>query len=820
MLKNYFLIAWRNLLRYQGFSLVNVLGLAMGMACFLLIIMYVNDELSYDDFHEKSDQIYRVALERKYPDRARSYAMIPPSFAEAMQAEYPEVESACRIFNFGPANMLLKIGDRTFRENNVTWADSNFFELFTIPLIIGNPTTALNEPNSIILTAAQATKFYGKNWKDKKLLGEVIDIVGNDNDPKITGVCTDVPTNSHLKFDFLISSRTFGFLNGPPNYLSFSAMTYLLLQKGASATVLEAKFPKLVTKYASGQVQQHFGVNYEAYQKAENGYTYTLQPLSSIYLDSKLEGEIKPPGSRSRVYFFTLIAILIIAIAGVNFMNLAAARSAGRAKEVGIRKTLGSEKRQLIFQFLMEALMISFMAAILAAVVVSLVLPSFNKLAEKSFDLEYVFSFKFLVILSGLALATGLASGAYPALFMSSFKPMQVLRGKLLANTTGIGLRNALVIFQFAISIFLIAATIIVFKQLNYTQNKSLGFDKEGLITLQNAGGMNAQQTQTFLDQVEALPGVIAVSGCNTMPGQRYFGVSFRPTGTKEMTTGSGLIVDDGFVSCMKMELTDGREFREEFTDSLSVLVNEAAVRELGIDNPVGQQLFSSDNFLMTDADNPEPYTIVGVLKDYHFQSLHHKISPLFLVHNDRGFVPGTNNLVSVRLASGSAQNTLHSIEGIWNQFQPDVPFAYAFMDRDWAALYSKEITSRKVFFLFTLIAIFIACMGLLALASFITEQRTKEISIRKILGASTQSLVVLLSKDFIKLIVISLLIATPLAWYFMSDWLQSFAYRIHIQWWIFALAGIVAIGIGLLTVGFNSLKTALANPVDSLRGE
>ena len=820
MLKNYFLISWRNLLRYKGFSAVNIIGLAMGMACFLLIMMYVNDELGYDNFHEKGDQIYRVALERKYPDRARNYAFIPHSYAEVLQQEFPEVEEACRLFNFGPANTIFKKGDKVLRENNITWADSNFFQFFNIPLLVGDENTALKDPNSIVLTETQAKKYFGSDWKNQNIVGEVLDQVQNNNDPKITGVCADVPRNSHLMFDFLISSRSLNFIQGTQNYLSFSAITYLMLNEGSTPNQVEAKFPDLVVKYASGQVMNTFGVNYEEYQKQGNGYLYTLQPLQDIYLDSKLEGEMKPPGSRSRVYFFSLIAILIIAIAGVNFMNLATARSAGRAKEVGIRKTLGSEKRQLIFQFMSEALLISFIAAILAGAIVILTLPSFNSLADKSLDWSNILSFNFLATLLGLAIITGVASGIYPAFFMSSFKPIQVLRGKLLSRTKGIGFRNALVVFQFAISIFLIAATIIVFKQLNFTQNKSLGFDKESLITLQNAGGMTAQQSETFLKQVNNVPGVVGASGCNSMPGQQYFGISFRPSGTKEMTTGSGLIVGEGFVDCMKMEMAGGREFSENFMDTLSVVLNETAVREMGIEDPIGKQLTSNDNFLNPNPDVPSTYTIVGVLKDFHFQSLHHQISPLFLVHRQRSFVAGVNGLVSVRLMSDNSQNTLRSIENIWKQFQPEVPFSYAFMDREWAALYSKEMTSRKVFFLFTLIAIFIACLGLLALASFMSEQRVKEISIRKVLGASTYGLVFLLSRDFIKLIALAMLIATPIAWYFMNDWLEGFAYRINIQWWFFALSGAIAIGIGLLTVGFNSLKTALANPVDSLRGD
>lgn len=579
-------------------------------------------------------------------------------------------------------------------------------------------------------------------------------------------------------------------------------------------------FPDMVVKYASGQVLNQFGVNYEAYQKQGNGYVYTLQPLKSIYLDSNLEGEMKPPGSRDRIYFFSMIALLIIAIAGMNFMNLATARSASRAREVGIRKTLGSMKGQLIFQFLTEAVLIALIASILAGALTLLVLPAFNELTEKHFVWEQIISPAYLGILLALALLTGLTSGLYPAFFMSSFKPIQVLRGKLMKSTKGLGLRNVLVVFQFAISVFLIATTLMIFKQMDYTQSKLLGFDKESLVTLQNAGGMTQQQSETFLDQLTALPGVVAASGCNTTPGAYYIGMSFGPANSSEMTTGSGMIVGEGYVECMKMEMAEGREFSDRFMDTLSVVINEAAVREMGLEEPIGARLKTNDNLLNPNPDEQSVYTVVGVVKDYHFQSLHHTISPLFLVHRQRNFIAGVSNLISVRMAAGNAQNTLSQIEQLWKQVQPEIPFSYAFMDREWANLYSKEMTSRKVFSLFTLLAIFIACMGLLALASFATEQRIKEIGIRKVLGASATGLITLLSRDFIKLVLIAILIATPLAWYFVGQWLEQFAYRIDMQWWVFALSGILACLIAWVTVAVTSMRAAMTSPVKSLRSD
>jgi len=820
MLKNYLKIAWRNLKRQPGFTMLNVLGLAIGMAGFLFLVLYIRDELSYDKFNTKADRIYRVALERSYPERSRKYAIIPAGYADAIKAEYPGVEGTCRLFFFGPANMLLRKEGQTYREDNIVWSDSTFFEFFDLPLLQGNSATALTAPNSVVLTEEMALKYFGPNWPKTNIIGSSLEQVQGEDNFTITGVCANVPSNSHLAFDFLVSSTSMNFLAGDPDYLSFSAMTYLLLDEKTKADQLAAQFPDLVLKYASGPVLSHFGVDYATYQEQGNGYNYSLQNLADIYLDSTLEGEIKPPGSRSRVYFFSLIALLIIVIAGINFINLSTARSAGRAREVGIRKTLGSEKSQLVIQFLAEALLISGIAAVIAGVVVGLALPWFNDLTEKTFSRGILLSPFSLGLLVGVATLTGLASGFYPAVFLSSFKPMEVLQGRLLQNTKGGGLRNILVVCQFAISIFLIVATILIYQQLQYTQNKSLGFNKESLVTLQNAGGMTGQQSETFLQQIQQLPGVVAASACNSVPGQIYFGISFRPPGSDEMTSGSGLIVGENYVECMKMELVAGREFSKDFADTLSILVNEAAVREMGIKDPIGKGLTTTDGWLNPDPENPSVYKIVGVLKDYHFQSLHHGISPLFFVHKDRNANGAATPQISVRLAEGNPQTTLGQIENIWKQFQPDVPLSYLFVDREWAKLYTQEATARKVFVLFTTLAIIIACLGLFGLAAYLVEKRRKEISIRKVLGASTAGLVQLLSQDFLKLVVVALLVASPLAYYVMNQWLQNFAYRITIAWWVFLVAGGLALGIAFVTVGLQSVKAALANPVKALKNE
>lgn len=817
MWKSYFKIVSRHLWKNRSYTLINLLGLTVGIACCLLIMIYVQDEGSYDKWHENGDRIYRMALERKYPGRSRHYAIIPQSYGESLKEELPEVDDFCRLFYFQGANMIIQQGQQTFEENQLMWADSNFFQIFDIPLLAGDQLSALTKPNTVVITESQAKKYFGS----ENPVGKVLDIAQNDQDLEVTGVCADLPEQTHLSFNMLISSSTLGFLQ-QPNYVSFSAYTYLLLAPGATPTQVETKIPDLVTKYASGQILQNFGVNYEEYQKQGNGYIYSLQALPDIYLTSNLEAEIKPPGSLDRIRFFVLIAGLILLIACINFMNLSTARSAGRAREVGIRKTLGSARHQLTLQFLAEAFLNSLVSTILAFGLALSLLGPFNALTGKQLPLSSLLDWRYFLLIPLIALVTGLLSGTYPAFFLSRFKPMEVLRGRLYATKQGAGLRRVLVVFQFGVSVFLIISTIMVYRQMSYAQNKSLGFNKSQLLTVQNAGGMTVQQGETFKEELRKLSGVEMVSGCSSQPGQQYFGMSFRPPGGEESTTGSGLIVDEGYVECMEMEMVAGRSFSKQFMDTLSVVVNEAAVREMGLaeEQAVGTRLVSSDNILNPNPDEASTYTIIGVVKDFHFQSLHQVVSPLFLVHNQRSFTAGVDPLITVRLSGSDLPQTIGSMESLWKEFLPHMPFNYTFLDQEWAQLYEKEQNMQQVYSIFSLLAIFIACLGLLALAAYTVETRTKEIGIRKVLGASTTGIIRLLSQDFLKLVLLSILIASPFAWWTMREWLQDFAYRVSMEWWVFVLAGVVAIAIAFLTVSLQSVRAALANPVKSLRSE
>ena len=822
MWKNYIKMTWRNLLRNRGYAVINILGLAIGLACFLFIWLYVRHEWSYDRWHEKGERIYRLALERKYPGRSRHYAITPEGYAQALKKDLPEIEESCRLFAFDGFGYVIKKADEVYKENEVLWADTSFFELFDIPLLKGDKRRALAKPFTAVLTQSLARKYFG----DQDPIGQVLELpeVEEVNGLEITGVCADAPENTHLRFSMLVSSNSLDFIqeSTEANFINFSAYNYFLLREGTSPEVVERKLPDLVVQYASGQVLNRYGVNYEEYQKQGNGYHYALQSLQNIYLDSRLEGEIKPPGSRQRLYFFSLIALLILAIASINFMNLATARSATRAKEVGVRKTLGASRREVMLQFILEAVVIGLVSGVLAYAINWLLLGQFNVMTGKTIGVEVLLSGSYVGILLAAALATGFLSGIYPALALSLFRPVDVLKGKLIPALKGKGLRNALAGFQFAISVFLIACTIIVYRQLAYTQNKGLGFDRERVISLEGGDNMTAQESEIFKRALASLPGIVAVSGCSAQPGADYFGISFKPSAAEETTTGSGLIVDEGYLECLAIKVLEGRSFSEEFADSLSIIVNQAAAREMNLSlaEAVGTRLSSPDDFLNPTPGESTGYTIIGVVEDFHFQSLHHPIGSLFLVNNQSNFTPGVDNLITARLEGGTVSATLKEVESLWQSMQPTQPFLYSFLDQDWAELYDKEMMARRAFGLFSLLAIFIACLGLLALAAFTVERRTKEIGIRKVLGATASGIVGLLSRDFLRLVLGAIAVATPLAWYFMKQWLDDFAYRTNLAWWVFALAGGIALLIAFLAVSIHSVRAAFSSPVEALKSE
>lgn len=815
MFQNYLKVAVRNLLKRKSYTFINVFGLATGMAVCLLIVLFIKSELGYDAFHSKADRIYRVALERKYPERSTHYSYIPATIGEAIRTEFPEVEESTRLFNFlGNGNFFVRVGDKIFEEDRVLLADSNLFRVFTAAFIAGEPATALQHPNTVVLNESTAIRYFGS---PEKAIGKSIGTDGNNN-IQISGIVKDFPENSHFNFDLLLTSSTFPGTR-QPNYINFSAHTYLLLKPNTNAAGLERKFPLIVDKYVSGEIGRNFGQTFEQFKAAGNGYNYFLQPLKKIHLTSDLEGELGVNGSIRSVYIFAIIALFILIIACTNFINLSTARSVERAKEVGVRKTFGSLRSSLIIQFLVESILISVIGMVLAYAIIFLLLPVFNQLSGKSMNMAFLFNPYRLVLLLLFSILVGCMAGLYPAFVLSSFRPGVVLKGKFKSNRYGILLRNGLVVFQFAISVVLIICAIIVNRQISYMLGDRLGFNKEQLIVIERTDLLE-QQNPAFKNAVKQVPGVMQVSGTTALPGQpNYFGISVQQVGSKEQMTGRGLIADPEFASTLQLELVEGRFFSNSYsTDSLSIVLNEKAVKELGLKDPVGSRLTISDENFNAPDGTVYQYTVVGVLKDFHFQSLHQAIVPLVVTNA----VKFNENMpiTTVRVGAGNFNEVITGIENVWKKFVPARPFHFSFLEQDLQQQYLAEQTSRQLLTIFSIIAVMIACIGLLGLAAYATQQRLREISIRKVLGASVINIVKILSVDFLKLVALSALIAFPVAWWAMHNWLDEFAYRVPVSWEVFLIAGGAAFLVAIITIGFQAIKASLSNPVSNLRSE
>ena len=817
MFKNYFIVAFRNLLKRKGFSLINILGLATGMAVCLLIVLFIQSELSFEKQHEKADNIYRVALERSYPGRSTSYAIIPQSIGAAIKTEYPEVLESTRLFNFAAnGNFFLRIGEKTFEEKRVLAADSNFFRVFTCKVLHGDVTTALEKTHSAVINATTAKKYFGTT----DVVGKQFETDGNDTTETfvITAVVADWPGNSHFLFDMLVSTSTFQFARRL-NYTGFAAYTYLLLNPNSSYKALEAKFPDIIKKYVSGEISKTFKQSWEDFQKAGNGYHYYLQPLTKIHLISDLEAELRPNGSMTAVYIFGVVAIFILLLACINFINLSTARSLERAKEVGIRKTFGSDKRSLIGQFLIESVFISIISMVIAFGIIILLIPSFNTISGKDLSVTYFLQLKWILVLIAFVLITGIVAGLYPAFVLSSFNPIMVLKGRFKSNRYGLALRNGLVIFQFAISVILIISTIVVNRQMNYMLGNKLGFQKDHVIVLERTD-MVENQLPAFKNELLSIPGIESAAGTSTMPGnQNFFGTTWQEMGSKAPMTGRGMIVDEDYAKTLGLEINEGRFFSKEFsTDTLSVVLNERAVKELGLKTALGSRLTSPANLFNAPDGSEYVYNVVGVVKDFHYHSLHEPISPLVIINSKK--FGNRSNLVALRIKGDNFKKAVIDIGTVWKKFVKDKPFNYYFLDRSLADQYQAEQTTQRIFTIFSGLAIFIACIGLLGLAAYATQQRTREISIRKVLGASEGSIVTMLSKDFLKLVLLSSAIAFPIAWWAMNKWLQDFAYRIDVGWWIFIVASLAALLIALFTVSTQAIKAAITNPIKNLRTE
>ena len=818
MIRNYFKIAWRNLIKRKSYALINISGLALGAAICLLIVLFIKSESSVDGWRQDGDHVYRMVLDRIYPGRTTSYAFIPQSFAKTVKDEIPEVEEATRIFNFlNNGTFQISYDNKKFEETGVFFADPTFFNIFKSNLLYGSENDALSKPNSIVLNKSTAEKYFGDA---SKAVGKVLKPEGNNMQPmEVAAVYEDWPENSHFNFNMLISSlMNPGFEE--ENYVGFSAHTYFKLNENASPEKLEASMPGIIQKFALGDIEKQFATSYEKFSAAGNGYKYYLQPLKDIYLTSHLEGEFRNNGNKTTLYIFGLVAFFILFIACVNFINLSTARSSERAREVGVRKTFGSEKKALIVQFITESFLISILAMVVAIGFFALILPVFNDISGKELQMRDLLSVNAIILLIAFTCITGVLAGIYPAFVLSSFKPIEVLRGKFKSGKQGKSLRSGLVVFQFSISVILIVCTLVVNRQMKFMTSEQLGFNKEQTVIIERTDLLN-ENTRAFKNELRKINGVSGVTSTSALPGQNnYFGVSWAPIeNANEPMTGRGIIVDDQYQETLGLQLVEGRFFSKDFpTDSLAVVLNEKAIAEMGIKDPIGKRVVTPEGFLNAQDGSQYVYTIVGVVKDFHYQSLHEPITPLVFTNASR--FDDVMGLTAVHVDGSSFASALTAMETTWKQFIKDKPFSYKFLDQTIEAQYQAESTSRKVFTFFSFIAIFIACIGLLGLAAYTTRQRTHEIGVRKVLGASVSNIIGMLSKDFIKLILLSTIIAIPIAWYAMNQWLQNFTYRINSSWDLFVAAAVISLLIAFVTISFQAIIAALSNPVNSLRTE
>jgi putative ABC transport system permease protein len=805
MWKNYFKVALRNLYRYKGFSFINIFGLAIGITGCLCIGLFVWDELQYDKFVKEGDQIYRIYIESSNSSGSTTSATTPPAFATYLQDNFPEVKNTVRMLMWS-GKMLMETGDKISYEEKGAIADSTFFNIFPLTFTKVSAESVFTEKMSVVLTEDLALKYFG----EEDPIGKIIKL--DKSDFEVTGVLAKIPEHFHLDFKYMISISAADLPAERMERWGWQQFfTYIKVEEGTNIQQLEQKFTEAVIKIAHPDTK-------------ESGFTYLpfFQPLKDIHLrSSDFVYDNAKRGNASYVKGLTIIAIFVLLIACFNFINLATARSFRRAKEIGVRKVIGADRKALTFQFIGETVLVSLIAIFIAVIASIIILPHLNNFSGKSIVFNPITNPLLGLLLLGVALLIGVLSGIYPALVMSGFQPIKVLNGlKPMGNHSerSVSLRKSLVVVQFALSALLIISTLIVNRQMNFLHQKDLGFNQEQIIYF-NAMGGAAENIEVFKEELKRSPGVKSVTGGYGLPGDQLAGDGIIVPGEKGDVKHSviQLIVDHDYINTMGLQLVAGRAFSKEYATDVdeAFIINETAVNQLGFGTPqaaLGQRL----NWEKWTEDTQNPLKmgkVIGVVKDFHVKSLHEKLSPTILQ-----IYPEVLVKIAVKINTADLPGTISYIENTWNKFTPDYPLEYKFLDENFAIMYSAEDKLSTLLLIFTLMAILVGCMGLLGLAAFSAEQRVKEIGIRKVLGASVLSIVSLLSKTFIKPVIIATVIAFPIAWWAMNNWLQDFPYRVEISWWIFALAVIVAVVIALLTVSFQSIKAATSNPVKSLR--
>lgn len=804
MLRNYYLTAIRNLMKHKGYFLLNMSGLAIGISSFIFILLFVLNELSYDRFHHNAENIYRAQVKGQMMGQSLNMAVSAAPMSKALKDEYPEVTAVTRVKESGA--WFIGNGEVKFNEDGVLFADSTFFDVFSFKLLSGDPKTALKEPKSFVITESTAKKYFG----EEDPLGKFLTVENDTIFYKITGIMQDIPDNSHIKFDFLGSFITYpGWDN--QQWVSHNQYTYLVLADGSDVAHFERKIQELVDKYVGPQIAQFLGTTMEDWEKSGNSFGYYLMPLTDIHLHSDVEGELEANSHMSYIYIYSLISCVLLFIGIINFVNLATAQSSSRAKEVGVRKVLGSSKSNLIPQFIFESVMVALIATAVAAMVVVSLTPAFEQLIQKQLAYNLSSSYLSYFLLTALGILIGLVAGFYPAIVLASFQPVEVLKGKLKAGTKSGMLRNMLVIGQFAASIIIIIGTLVVYQQVNYMLTKNLGFDKEQILVVRRPDVLR-KNIETYKQEILSIPGVKAAANASSIPGKSGYSNNAH---LAEDRPDIPYLLQENFVSfgyaeLMGLELVQGRLFSKDFSsDSSAALINETAAKMLGWEDPIGK------GFLNKNEENGEKIRIIGVVKDYNIKSLHTPMEPVML-----RLMPGNwEGYLTIRLENThNIRETISALENSWYKYSYNKPFQYFFFDEDYAKLYKSESTTGQVFLIFAGLSIFIACLGLIGLITFTTAVRRKEIGIRKVMGAGTSSLVILLSSEFLKLIGIATLISWPLAYFASRYWLQNFADRLSISPWFFLLSTLVVLLMGAVAISFQTVKTSLMNPTESLR--
>jgi len=804
MIKNYLKIALRNFRSQKLFSLINVFGLALGMACTILIYSFIESEVSYDKFFNNSDRIYRARLHAKMGESEFNMANSPAVLAGTLLEEFPQIDNVTRLVKIDP--VYFKNNDDVIKEEHLIYADSSFFSIFSVEMIQGDPVTALNSPNSIVLTEESSIKYFG----NLNSIGKVL-ITDTGESYQVTGVVKKLPQNTHFNFDFLASMLTIE--DGLEQYwLGNQVYTYFLLKKGQNIKSIEQKLSDVIKKYVEPQISAFMGISFDEFISSGNYFKIEIQPLLDIHLTTGIDSDFEPGGSRNNIYIFSSITILILLLGCINFINLSTAKISTRAKEIGVRKVLGSHRKQIIKQFLSESVLLSIIAFTISLILVTLLAPLVTEITTKQFGITIWKNPLTLLVMLICAIIVGIISGFFPAMIFSGINIINIFRGKTTSRSNIGRLRTGLVVFQFTVTTFLITSTIIIYNQLLYMKYKDIGYDRDQIFVISNLAQLG-KNIDVFKEQLITNDLVQNATLTRSLPQRNQAATVYQVEGQDNKNyAGQYYLTDYDFAKTFGIKIIEGRYFSKEFsTDSNAVVLNQAAVKEFGITNPIGKRIFSFD-----DNNNPLALNIIGIIKDFHTADLHNKISPVVFALND----PSDRQFLSLKMKSNKTKECIELVETLWNNFNTCKPVEYFFVDQDYELFYKDDIRIGKLFTSFSVLAIFIACLGLFGLISFSAERRTKEVGVRKVLGASVQRITILLSKEFIIWVLLANIIAWPVAYYFMNKWLQDFAFRIDITLWPFLVSGLIALIIAIATVSYQSIKAAIANPVDSLKYE